>query len=735
MELTALKELLKDMSLEEKINQLLQLPSSFFEEGVITGPAQELGIEEENVRQAGSCLSVIGAGTLKKIQDEYMAKQPHRIPMLFMCDIINGYRTVFPIPLAQGCTFDPELVEECAQAAAREAAASGLHVNFSPMADLVRDPRWGRVMESTGEDVYLNSRMAKAMVKGYQGDNLADKGRIAACLKHFAAYGAPTGGRDYNNVELSERTLREDYLPAYKAAVDAGCALVMTSFNSLNRIPSSANRELLRGILREEMGFDGVIISDWAALNELLVHGIAKDEEEAAYLGIEAGVDIDMTTNIYVTQLKKLVEKGRISTDLIDEAVFRVLQLKNRLGLFENPYKDGDEAAEQELHLCEEHRRLSRICAEESFVLLKNDGVLPLPKEGSKIAFIGPYTEAKGISGSWSFFADEKDNVSLREGIEKKLGTGRFVFETGCGILEPGEKIIGFKGESCNSLSVEETRASLKRAVEEARKADIVVLAVGEHKDFTGEGTSSAMINIPEHQMELLRKIREVNENIVVVLFNGRPLELKEVSSLARAVLDVWMPGTEGGPAIANVLFGDVNPSGRLSMSFPYSVGQVPVFYSEFSTGRPFAGDYREGRFASKYRDIPNAPLYPFGYGLSYTQFTYSGVELDSDRMDRDGTIRARVTVTNSGTRAGWETVQLYIRDLAGSVIRPVRELKGIKRVWLEPSESLEAVFEIRPDMLKFYGADMTYDCEPGQFKVFIGSDSTTENQAQFTLC
>lgn len=730
-----LKALLSDMSLDEKIGQLVQLPGSFVEGDLDTGPAQAMNLTAEDLRLAGSYLSIVGAEKIRRIQTAYMERHPHRIPLLFMADIINGYRTVYPVPLAQGCTFAPELVEACAAVAARESAASGVQVTFSPMSDLVRDARWGRVMESTGEDPYLNGVMAAAMVRGYQGDGeLTEKGRIAACLKHFAGYGAPEAGRDYNTVELSERTLRDDYLPAYQKAIDAGCELVMTSFNTLDRVPSSANRWLLRDVLRGEMGFEGTVISDWAAIAELLAHGIAADPEEAASLAIHAGVDIDMSTPIYLKNLKKLVESGRVPESLIDEAAFRVLALKNRLGLFENPFKDLSEAEEGALLLSPEHRQTARTCAERSFVLLKNEAnILPLTVENGKtVAFIGPYADNRLLSGSWSFFGDDGDCVTLKAGIEQLLPPEQAVFAPGCPMVDPGVNIVGFQKDA--DMAAIDPEAALREAVELAKKADRVVLALGEHREQTGEATSRANLTLPDCQMRLLEQVAQVNPNVIVVLFCGRPLDIREVSRKARAVLVAWLPGVEGGNALARVLLGHSAPSGKLSMSFPYCVGQVPVHYNHLNTGRPFHGDYRKERFFSKYIDIPNEPLYPFGYGMTYTTFDCSPVTLDADRMTRDGALHATVTLTNTGDREGTETLQLYLHDVAASVARPVRELKGFQQVTLQPGESREVTFTITEDMLRFHDIHMQYTSEPGQFEVFIGNDSRTTNRAVFTL-
>lgn len=727
MESDKLSTLLKDMSLEEKIGQMLQVSGVFYtEDGVLTGPANTVGYTEEEIRLAGSVLGAVGTEQLRQIQTRYMERQPHNIPLIFMADVINGFRTVLPIPLAQGCTFDPKLVEEGAAAAARESAAAGLHLTFSPMADLVRDARWGRVMESTGEDAWLNGRLAKAMVEGYQGrGGLREKGRIAACVKHFAGYGAPTAGRDYNNVELSERTLRDDYLPAYREAVGAGAAMVMTSFNTLDRVPSSANRRLMRDILRGEMGFDGVVISDWAAIEELCSHGVAQDKEQAARLALDASVDIDMMTNCYCRHLKKQVESGAVSEALIDEAVLRILRLKNELGLFENPYKDADAAEEQALALCAAHRQTARRMAAESFVLLKNDGILPLAAE-CRLAVIGPHAANPEIYGAWSMYAAPAETVTMEAGI-KNRGCGQVCFAQGCALQEALGDQDG-QGES-----TEAAERLLQEAVELAKKADKVVLALGEHRLHSGEAASRADITLPACQMELFRRVCAVNKNVVAVIFSGRPLDIQEISERAAAVLAVWMPGTEGGNAIADVLFGDVNPSGRLSMSFPYSVGQVPVFYGQFRTGRPCTEGTQE-KYVSRYLDIPNRPLYPFGYGLSYTTFAIGPVQADAQRMRKSDRLRVSVTVKNTGSVGGSEVVQMYLADVSASVARPVRELRGFQKIYLEPGEEREVSFEITEELLRFHDIHMNYVSEPGEFRVYVGNSSETKNEAVFWL-
>lgn len=730
-----LTELLRDMSLEEKVNQMSQVTGGFFNgEIVVTGPMADKGFTEDNVNLAGSVIGSMGAETLKSIQKNYMEKHPHHIPLLFMLDVINGYKTVFPIPLAQGASFEPELSEQCASVAAKEASVSGLHVTFAPMTDLVRDARWGRVMESTGEDPYLNSLFCAAMVRGFQGNSLKDNYAIAACVKHFAGYGAPTAGRDYNTVELSEHTFREFYLPSYQAGIDAGAALVMTSFNTVNGIPATGNKKLMRDILREQMKFDGVLISDWAAIEETIYHGYCADREEAAVRAVEAGVDIDMMTGIYSENLCQMVRDGKIREELIDEACLRILRLKNNLGLFENPYKDADQKKEKEYILCEEHRNLAREAAKKSFVLLKNEEhILPLEQQ-KKIAFIGPYVDNRNLLGAWSFIADAKDVMTLHEAVQEQYVSENSTFCQGSPMLGADVCLEGFGEQQQQSYTKEQEEHMLQEAVQAAEEADIVVLAIGEDRLQSGEATSNANIRIPEVQEALLDRIAEVNQNIVVVLFSGRPLDIREINKKTKAILQVWLPGTEGARAIADTLFGKYNPSGKLPMSFPYCVGQVPVHYNEYSTGRPHVEGKDKDRFRSKYLDIPNEPLYPFGYGLSYTTFEVSDIHLDRTWMDTSGQIEAEVTVKNTGNCTGTENLQLYIHDIAASVVRPVRELKDFKKVTLRPGEEKKVVFTITEQQLLFLTENGIYESEAGEFEIFIGKDSLTDNKASFVL-
>ncbi len=738
MEIKDLQKLLSELTLEEKVGQMIQIPAVMLAEGgIITGPTDTVEMTEEKMSLVGSILGKAGAKDLRKVQDEFMAKHPHHIPLLLMYDVINGMETIFPIPLAQGCTFSPEMVEACAKASAREAAAKGLHVTFSPMLDLVRDARWGRVMESPGEDPWLNSQMGKAMVRGYQGSSASEgeeqklnqQGNIAGCIKHFAAYGNPDGGRDYDNVELTERTLREDYLTAYKAAVEEGCAMVMTSFNALNRIPASGNQWLMRKVLREEMGFEGVLISDYNAVGEMIVHGFAEDSREAAKLAILAGVDMDMVSNAYVKYLAELVQCGEVEERLIDEAVWRILKLKNDLGLFENPYKDGDEQLEKQLVLCEEHRQLARQAASASFVLLKNEQLLPLDKKSEeKVALIGPYIDNVEIFGGWSFPENPNASVTIRQGADRKKSG--LVYAKGCFVLDEDQCT---RYHIYEEYTKEQLEQLMEEAVSAAKTADKVVLCLGEHRNQSGEGGSRACIQLPKHQMELLRAVKAVNDNIITVVFSGRPIEMQEITELSKAAMMVWMPGTEGGNAIADVLFGDAAPEGRLSMSLPRSVAQAPIYYNKYMTGRPNPTG-TSVTFCNGYIDESTRPLYPFGYGLSYSEFAYGEVKLDQDKMNRDGMIKASVTLTNTGSVEATETVQLYLRDVKGSVIRPIKMLRGVQKVKLASGESREVTFEIKEDILKFYDINMEYVSETGLFHAFIGPDSDTENMAAFQL-
>ena len=714
-----IQKLLNQMTLDEKIGQLIQLNSVLLdptEKAKTTGPNSKYHLNDTILNSCGSVLNFSNAESVINLQNEHLKNDRNKIPMLFMQDVIHGYRTIYPIPLAMGCTFDSELVRQCARMSAVEAATGGVMVNFSPMLDLVRDARWGRVMESTGEDPYLNSILGKAFVDGYQGD-MTSSYNIASCVKHFAAYGAAEAGRDYNTVDMSEHTLREYYLPAYKAAVDAGAEMVMPSFNTINGIPSSANKWLLDDVLRNEWGFGGVIISDFAAIHEMVTHGFAENDCAAAEYAMNATCDIEMMSGTYPGYLKSLTEQKKISEKQIDDAVMRVLQLKEKLGLFENPYKSADIEKEKQICLCQEHRSIARKAAESAAVLLKNDGILPLSKSLNKIAVIGPFSNSGEIIGFWSCHGDGSDTVTVAQGIRRKLPDSTITIANGCGYKLDDTDDSGFD-----------------RAVNAAREAECVVLCIGEYEQYSGEGNSRSDICIPDIQMRLARKIYAVNPNTVILLFTGRPLAIPELDKMFPAILNMWQPGTEGGNAAANLLFGDAVPSGKLSMSFPYTVGQCPIYYNHFNTGRPLKGDYKTTTYTSRYQDCPNEPLYPFGYGLSYSDFKYSNISLSSDTLTSDSVIIASVDVCNTGRFNACEVVQLYIRDCFASRTRPVKELKKFEKIELEPGEKRNVKFEIFESMLRFWDINNVFTSEPGEFEVFIGTNSRDTQCTHFKL-
>jgi len=730
-----LNELFYSLTLEEKIYQLVQLSGDFYKTAAVAvGPKGKLGISQEVVDNAGSILNIIGAEQIIKIQKNYLENSRHKIPLLFMADIIYGYKTIFPIPLALGCTWNPDLIRECCIKIAEESAVSGAHVTFAPMADLVRDPRWGRVMESTGEDTYLNTLFTSAMVKGFQGDFTADKS-IASCVKHFAAYGASEAGREYNTVDMSERRLRQDYLPSYKTAVDSGCEMVMTSFNIVDGIPATGNKWLMKDVLRDEWGFEGVIITDYAAIQELIAHGVASNDREATKLSIEAGVDIDMKTSCYSNNLRQLIDDGEIKKELIDESCLRVLKLKNKLGLFENPYRGASIEKEKEVLCCAENIKLARKVSAESLVLLQNNNVLPISKKNKKIALIGPYGDNTSIIGLWAIHGDQSDVTTLKDAIAEKIDANNFCYAKGCELLED-YTFLGDFGKMVNGGETSDTNPEqdLEEAISVAMESDVVILALGEHMMQSGEAGSRTNITIPKIQLDLLDKIRELGKKIVLVIFSGRPLVLTNVLDKVDGIIQAWFPGTEGGHALADVLFGDVNPSGRLTMSFPYSVGQVPVYYNEFNTGRPVKTSTHSERFMSKFLDCPNDPLFSFGYGLSYTTYEYSDLVVSKDILKVGEIMEAKVSITNKGKIKGTETVQLYIRDFVGSVVRPVKELKGFKKVTLAPGQSKQVVFYIGEEQLMFFTKNLEYKSEKGEFMVFIGGNSNNTLEMKFTF-
>ena len=703
----ALKELLDSMTLEEKAGQLVQCNAGQFIANAmeITGPDGELLPTEELNRVMGSVLTFEDAKQAKALQDKHLAADPNKIPLLLMLDVIHGLRTTYPIPLAMGCSFDDELMAECADMARREAAACGVHVTFNPMVDTARDARWGRILETCSEEPLINSRMGAALVRATQGDDLSDPGNVACCVKHYAAYGAGEAGRDYNTVDVSERMLRETYLPAYKACLDAGARLIMPSFNSLNGVPSVANKYLMNDILRKEWGFGGVVISDYDAVGELVNHGVAKDLKDAARMAMEAGCDIDMVKNAYYLHLADLVREGAVSAEALDAAVMRVLRLKNELGLFENPYHGADEEEERKVYLCPEHRETARRAAEESAVLMKNDGVLPFAKDVKHVALIGPFAEETRLNGFWSRPGAEQYTVTLPEGIRAVVPGAELVIERGCG-AEFGDT----------------DRSGIGKAAEAAAAADAVILALGEPENYSGEGRSRAELNLPGPQMELARQVVQANPNTAVLLFNGRPLVLTELADTAPAILEMWYPGTEAGNAAARLLWGDANPCGKLSAGLARSVGQYPMPYNRMNTGRPKPPpDSRAVPFTSCYLDMPNLPLYPFGYGLSYTSFTYEKLVLNRETMTKDDELLVTVTVRNTGSVPGKEAVQLYLRDPVASVVRPVQQLIDYRKIFLHPGESAEVAFTIREKQLRFFNMDGKEISEPGEFRISTG--------------
>ncbi len=703
-----IKKILKDMTLEEKIGQLVQYNVQLIVKSTaeITGADRDLGLTQDDIKTIGSVLNFANAKEMIAAQKKHLEQDRNKIPMLFMMDVIHGYRTIYPVPLGLGASFDTELVYDCSRVAAKEAAAAGVHVTFTPMVDYVRDARWGRVMETCGEDVLVNSRMGAAQVKAFQGDDLKNFENIATCVKHFAAYGGAEAGRDYNRVDLSEQSLREFYLPAYKACIDAGTTMVMPSFNTVNGIPALANKFLMKQVLKEEWGFEGVVISDYHAVDDFEAHGYTDNRKETAKRVFQNGCDIEMCSNLYINNLKTLAEEGEISEAEIDSAVLRVLELKERLGLFEAPYRGASEEAEQELFLSDEHRAVVRRAAEECAVLLKNDGILPLSKETKEIALIGPLADNGGIIGFWACQGRDDDTITVKKGIEKLIPNAKIKYAKGASYIWGENGTEGF----CE-------------AIEAAKSADVVIMCVGEPQDYSGEGKSRAHLEMPGAQEALIKEISKVNQNIVLVTFSGRPMVLSNIAEDVRAILHMWHPGTEGGAAAANLLFGDANPCGKLTMSFPKATGQCPLYYNHTNTGHP-AGLEKEGiyqPFISNYIDCGNLALFPFGFGLSYSNFVYENLELSKSDMTKEEKVTAKITIHNNSTRAGKETVLLFMRDMYASVVRPVQQLIDFKKVEFEANERKTIEFVIDEPMLRFWNGDNEFVSEPGMFQISTG--------------
>ena len=711
-----ISELMSKMTVDEKIYQLVQFTS----DGSITGPKTgDNFITRIQQGKVGSILNATGAKETREIQRINLENSRLKIPLLFGHDVIHGYKTIFPINLGMASSFEPKAVELAARIAATEASSAGVHWTFAPMVDIARDPRWGRVSEGSGEDSYLGTQLAIANVKGFQGDDLSKNNTVLACAKHFAGYAAAEAGRDYNTVDMSERTLRETYLPPFKALAQSGVKTFMTSFNEIAGVPSTANNFLLRDILKNEWKFDGFVVSDYTGINELIAHGFAKDEQEAAQLSINAGLDMDMVGATYMNTLKKSYDEGKVTIEVINDACKRVLDAKFDLGLFEDPYRYSDEKREKETIYKPEFLEAALAIANKSLVLLKNNNsVLPLNKN-QKIAFVGPLvSDDKNIIGSWAALGDRSGYAtSVKEGVLKLLGTtSNCTFDEGVDI------------QSTN-------RSLMQKAIDNAKNADVIVAVMGESENMSGEAGSKTNIDLPGLQKEFLAELKKLGKPIVLVLLNGRPLTLSWENDNMDAILEAWWPGTRGGDAIAQTLFGDNNPSGKLPITFPRNVGQIPIYYNHKNTGRPYLGvSDPEQKYKSRYTDSDISPLFPFGFGLSYTTFTYSDLKLSADKINRNETLKIEVEITNTGNFDGSEVAQLYIKDLVGSITRPVKELKGFEKIFLKKGEKKVVSFQISSDDLKFFDKNMNFNSEAGTFEVFIGGNSDTQNKKTFEL-
>jgi beta-glucosidase len=739
-------KLMAKMTLEEKIGQTVLYTSDM----TVTGPTVKDDYKEDVMKgRVGALFNLHGAKYTREMQKMVMENSRLKIPLLFGYDVIHGYQTVFPIPLGESSTWDLPRMELSARIAAREAASAGLHWTYAPMVDISRDPRWGRISEGAGEDPWLGSKVAAARVKGFQGPNLGSTDSVMACVKHFAAYGAPEGGRDYNIVNLSERSLFETYLPPYEAAVKAGVASVMTSFNEINGVPASSNKWLLTDLLRKQWGFKGFVVTDYTSINELIPHGVAANGTEAAALAFKAGVDMDMQGGLFSAALPKLIKDKKIDRAALDRSVRRILEAKYRMGLFQDPYRFSDEKrAEKEL-MSKENLEAARDIARRSIVLLKNDkaskddkeAVLPLKRSGT-IALIGPFANnQRDMIGNWSGAGEWSKAVSLVQGFQDMVNAGggedkkielKVVYALGANVLDDPKK-IEFLNKNGGDIKVDERSSEdlIKEAVRVAKKSDVVVMALGETQGMSGEAASRAYIRVPENQQALLKAVKATGKPLVLVLFNGRPLALPLETSLADSILETWFLGTEAGHAITDVLFGDYNPSGKLTVSFPYNEGQIPIYYSVKNTGRPMDPNIK---YTSKYLDTPNRALYPFGWGLSYTTFEYSDLKLSARQMKPGQTLNVSVKVTNTGTRDGEETVQLYLRDMVASVTRPLKELRGFKKVFLKAGESQTVTLPLTVEDLKFYDQRMKWIAEPGEFTVMVGGNSLNLKDTKFTL-
>lgn len=725
-------QLMKKMTLEEKIGQL-NLPVTG---EITTGQAKSSDVAKR-IRngEVGGLFNLKGVERIREVQRQAVEESRLGIPLLFGMDVIHGYETIFPIPLGLSCTWDMKAIEESARIAAIEASADGISWTFSPMVDVSRDPRWGRVSEGNGEDPFLGAAIARAMIRGYQGKDMNRNDEIMACVKHFALYGASEAGRDYNTVDMSRQRMFNEYMLPYQAAVEAGVGSVMASFNEVDGVPATGSKWLMTDVLRKQWGFGGFVVTDYTGINEMIDHGMG-DQQTVAALALNAGVDMDMVSDAFSGTLKKSVEEGKVSAAAIDAACRRILEAKYKLGLFDDPYKYCDVSRPKKQIFTKEHRAVARKTASESFVLLKNEGVLPLSKKGT-IAVVGPLADTRSnMPGTWSVAAVLDNAPSLVEGLKEVVGNrAEVVTAKGSNLIGDAEyeKRATMFGRELHRDNRTD-RELLDEALKVAAKADVIVAALGESSEMSGESSSRTNLEMPDVQRTLLQELLKTGKPVVLVLFTGRPLVLTWEEEHVPAILNVWFGGSEAAYAIGDVLFGDVNPSGKLTATFPQNVGQIPLFYNHKNTGRPLQEGRWFEKFRSNYLDVSNEPLYPFGYGLSYTTFAYSDIHLSSTEMSADGELTATVTVTNTGSRDGAEVVQLYIRDLVGSVTRPVKELKGFEKIFLKAGESRKVSFSITPELLKFYNYDLQFVCEPGDFDVMIGGNSRDVKKARFLL-
>lgn len=725
-------QLMKKMTLEEKIGQL-NLPVTG---EITTGQAKSSDVAKR-IRngEVGGLFNLKGVERIREVQRQAVEESRLGIPLLFGMDVIHGYETIFPIPLGLSCTWDMKAIEESARIAAVEASADGISWTFSPMVDVSRDPRWGRVSEGNGEDPFLGAAIARAMIRGYQGKDMSRNDEIMACVKHFALYGASEAGRDYNTVDMSRQRMFNEYMLPYQAAVEAGVGSVMASFNEVDGVPATGSKWLMTDVLRKQWGFDGFVVTDYTGINEMIDHGMG-DQQTVAALALNAGVDMDMVSDAFSGTLKKSVEEGKVSAAAIDAACRRILEAKYKLGLFDDPYKYCDVNRPKKQIFTKEHRAIARKAASESFVLLKNEGVLPLSKKGT-IAVVGPLANTRSnMPGTWSVAAVLDNAPSLVEGLREVVGDrAKVVTAKGSNLIGDAdyEKRATMFGRELHRDNRTD-RELLDEALKVAAGADVIVAALGESSEMSGESSSRTNLEMPDVQRALLQELLKTGKPVVLVLFTGRPLVLTWEEEHVPAILNVWFGGSEAAYAISDVLFGDVNPSGKLTATFPQNVGQIPLFYNHKNTGRPLQEGRWFEKFRSNYLDVSNEPLYPFGYGLSYTTFAYSDIHLSSTEMSADGELTATVTVTNTGSRDGAEVVQLYIRDLVGSVTRPVKELKGFEKIFLKAGESRKVSFSITPELLKFYNYDLQFVCESGDFDVMIGGNSRDVKKARFLL-